>query len=158
MRDWYVWVFVSFVATVWGYWLGARHQRELAAISLDEAVDRQKKVSLEEGRARGYEEGFAECKSAIESMIWDETFGPTFRAVHPLGLSFEKAVEYVREGAKSPAVTINDFREYEAMTKAKEEAYEASKCALADWRNKFASVVAKRREDGLLSDNQRRES
>jgi len=158
MRDPYVWVFVSFVAAVWGYWLGARHQRELAALSLDAAIDRQKKISLEEGRARGYEEGFAECKSVIESMIWDETFDRVFRAVHPLGLPFEKAVKETREALEIPPLTLTDVQQNETLQKTIEEAREASKCALADWRNKFARVVARRREDGLLTDNQRRES
>jgi len=158
MRDWYVWVIVGFVAAVWGCWMAVRRERELAAIRFHAIIDQQKKISLEEGRTRGYEEGFAECKSVIESMIWDETFDRVFRAVHPLGLPFEKAVKETREALEIPPLTLTDVQQNETLQKTIEEAREASKCALADWRNKFARVVARRREDGLLTDNQRRES
>lgn len=158
MSNWYIWVIVGVVSAVWGCWIGIRRERELGHIRLELAIGQQKKVSLEEGRTRGYEEGFADCKSAVESMIWDETFDRVFRAVHPLGLPFEKAWKDTREALQMPPLTLNDVQQHETLQKTIEEAREASKCALADWRNKFARVVAKRREDGLLTDNQRRES
>lgn len=158
MRDWYVWVIVGFIAAVWGVWIGSRRERELADIRLDVAIGQQKKMSLEEGRAQGWEKGFADCKSAVESMIWDETFDQVFRAGHPLGLPYEKAVKETREALQMPPLTLNDVQQHESLQKTIEEAREASKCALADCRNKFARVVAKRREEGLLTDNQRRES
>lgn len=158
MANWYVWVIVGFVAGAWGCWMAIRLEREHADIRLELAIGQQKKMSLEEGRARGYEEGFADCKSAVESMIWDETFDHVFRAGHPLGLPYEKAVKEFREALQMPPLTLNDVQQHETLQKTREEAYEASKCALADWRNKFARVVARRREDGLLTDNQRRES
>jgi hypothetical protein len=133
MRDWYVWVIVGLVAAVWGCWIGIRREREFADIRLDRAIDQQKRISLEEGRAQGWEKGFADCKSAVESMIWDETLDRVYRAVHAL----------------HPMGPVG---------KTQEEAYEAAKYALADWRSKFARVVAKRREEGLLTDKLYRES